>query len=212
MTQIERRLVFVHGGSGPQLAALADPALQLYDPVPVHVRDLAGSPQLLDDADVLVVSDRLRPHLLEQSSEPILDVARRGGTLVVFAENGSESWLPGARGERRPTVFWWWRTGEDHGLRRNPAPHPAHELFPDRALVWHIHGVLTPPPGAVSLMDRVHPDGSLDGSVFYIDEASTPGRILATTMDPVYHHGSGFMPGATQLLYRALYWASRPAS
>ncbi len=61
----------------------------------------------------------------------------------------------------------------------------------------------------MSLADLHTVDGERDGSILFVDETNHRGRLLVTTMDPVYHHGSGFMPGATQLLYSALHWATR---
>ncbi|MGC5025057.1 hypothetical protein ACLQ3K_09910 [Tsukamurella sp. DT100] len=199
-------IVMLHGGSHSQLATLDDPALAPYRIRPLHIR--TADCEDLRDADVVVVSDRLRPDLLARWHEPILDRLERGATVLVFGENSVGEWIPGITEQRRPTVFWWWRTGEDHRLRlRNPT-HPAREFLTDRALIWHYHGVLSLPSGAVSLVDLETPEGGQDGSVLLVDEARG-GRLLVTTMDPVYHHGSGFMPGATQLLYSTLYWATR---
>ncbi|GAB2672319.1 hypothetical protein [Nocardia goodfellowii] len=200
-------IVFLHGGSHAQLATLADPALAPYRIRPVHIRRL--DPAAVADADVVVVSDRLRPDLLIPRSPVLLQCLTRGATVVVFGENSVGAWLPGVGEEARPTVFWWWRTGEDSRIRLREPEHPAWSHFDDRAVIWHYHGVLEPPPGAVSLVDLDTGTGERDGSLLYIDEHSTPGRLLVTTMDPVYHHGSGFMPGATQLLYSALLWATR---
>lgn len=203
------RIVFLHGGAHAQLATLADPALTPYRIRPAHIRTAAL--EELADAEVVVLADRLRPDLLARWTETILDCLARGATGVVFGENAVGQWLPGVREQRRPTVFWWWRTGEDHRLRLRAPAHPAWAFFAERAVIWHYHGVLEPPDGAVSLVDLHTEDGDRDGSILYIDETSTPGRLLVTTMDPVYHHGSGFMPGATQLLYSALYWATGKA-
>ena len=199
-------VALLHGGSHAQLATLADPALAQYRLRALHVRTAA--PEELTDSDVIVVSDRLRPDLLGPWTAGILAALDRGATVVVFGENPVQGWVPGVRQQSRPTVFWWWRTGEDHRLRTRAPDHPAWGFFADRAVIWHYHGVLEPPPGAVSLVDLHTEDGARDGSILYLDEQSTPGRLLVTTMDPVYHHGSGFMPGATQLLYSALYWAT----
>ncbi|MFF8581915.1 iron chelate uptake ABC transporter family permease subunit [Streptomyces albidoflavus] len=49
-------------------------------------------------------------------------------------------------------------------------------------------------------------DPATEQVLLYEDRVSTPGRLLVTTMDPVYHHGSRFMPGATQLLLGLLRW------
>lgn len=196
----------LHCGSHAQLATLADPALAPYGLRAVHARTGAASD--LDGVDVVVVADRIRTDLLAPWADALLARADAGGTLVVLGENRVGDWLPGAREQPRPTVFWWWRTGEDSRIRRRGTDHPAAAWFSDRALTWHYHGVLDPPAGAVSLVDLHTEGGEVDGSLLYIDETSTSGRLLVTTMDPVYHHGSGFMPGATQLLYSALRWAT----
>lgn len=201
------RIVFVHGGTHAQLATLADPALAPYRLEPVHVRALDAA--ALAEADIVVVSDRLRPDLLIPRSAPLLACLDRGATVVVFGENSVGDWLPGVTEEARPTVFWWWRTGEDHRIRPQAPEHSAWAHFSPRSVIWHYHGVLAPPATAVSLVDLETPDGERDGSLLYVDEHATPGRLLVTTMDPVYHHGSGFMPGATQLLYSAMHWATR---
>ncbi|MFF2083764.1 hypothetical protein ACFVVM_08295 [Nocardia sp. NPDC058176] len=199
-------IVLLHGGSHAQLATLADPALAPYRIRPIHLR--TGTPDQLAHAEVIVIADRLRPELLRHWTAGILAALDRGATVVIFGVNAVEEWVPGVRLESRPTVFWWWRTGEDHRLRTRAPDHPAWRFFAERAVIWHYHGVLEPPPGAVSLVDLHTEDGDRDGSILYLDEQSTPGRLLVTTMDPVYHHGSGFMPGATQLLYSTLYWAT----
>ncbi|MEU4311302.1 hypothetical protein [Nocardia sp. NPDC024068] len=199
-------IVFLHGGSHAQLATLADPALAPYRLRPVHIR--TGTPADLGTADIVVVSDRLRPDLLIRWADSIHERLHRGATVLLFGENSAGRWFPGSREQSRPTVFWWWRTGEDHRLRPRSPGHPAWQYFSRRAVIWHYHGVLEPPEGAVSLVDLHTETGDRDGSILYLDETTTAGRLLVTTMDPVYHHGSGFMPGATQLLYSALYWAT----
>ena len=159
--------------------------------------------QLATLADPALEPHRIRPVHARTGAVTELD-----DVDGVLGENRVDSWLPGAREHRRPTIFWWWRTGEDSRIRRTHTGHPAAEWFTDKSLTWHYHGVLEPPEGAVSLVDLHTTEGELDGSLLYVDETSTAGRLLVTTMDPVYHHGSGFMPGATQLLYSALRWAS----
>lgn len=41
-------------------------------------------------------------------------------------------------------------------------------------------------------------------AALYADEVSTPGRLVVTSLDPIYHHGSHFMPATTRFLDRFL--------
>lgn len=218
-----RRIAFVHGGSHAQLATLADPALGIYNLTPVHIRDLArelgdellrvrnakageSAVEVLSEADAILVSDRLRQDLLALAGPALLERFAAGVPGAVFGENRVGSWFPQLVEHERPTIFWWWRTGEPHRKRRVAREHPAQRHFSDRSVIWHSHGVLELPADATSLVDLDHVDGSVDGSILAVWEPANGARVLVSTMDPVYHHGSGFMPGATQLLYRSLAW------
>ena len=63
-------------------------------------------------------------------------------------------------------------------------------------------------PGAETLI-AVPPDaeGHDGGALLYDDCVSTPGRLLVSTLDPFYHHGSRFMPATTRFLDGFLPWA-----
>lgn len=196
-------LAFAHAGSSSQLVAQADPALVQYQLREVYLPDL--QPGDLDDVDGLIVADRINLGLLHRHGPQLLSVAERGGAVAVFGENSVHTWMPGVQWEERPTNFWWWRTGEDHGMRVCNEQDPAWQFFATGALVWHHHGILTPPAGAVPLVS-VEEDGKDVGCIAYVDRVSTPGEILVTTPDPCFHHGAGFMKGATQLLYSTVRW------
>lgn len=204
MTALHRPvLAYAHAGSASQLITLGDPALEQYRLRDVYLPDLR--PGGLDDVDGLVVADRIHSGLLHRHSDDILGVARRGGVLVIFGENQVQTWLPDVSWEPRPTNFWWWRTGEDHGMRLRSEDDPAWDFFGEGAMIWHHHGILTPPAGAVPLV-VVEEEGVEVGATIYVDRVSTPGEILVSTPDPCFHHGAAFMKGATQLLYSSLRW------
>ncbi|AMG39629.1 hypothetical protein [Achromobacter xylosoxidans] len=169
----------------------------------------------LDDAalagcDALIVSCRTNPDLLVPHRERFARFLAAGKTLVAMGETGAHRWLDGVRWTDCEVNFWWWKTpGADSGLR---LAHPAHPLFSHLTLAdatWHQHGTFTPPPGARSLIDKA---GA--GSVLYEDRQSTPGRLIVTSLDPMYHHGSYFMPAASRFLRGFLPWlkASTPAA
>lgn len=208
------RLGFLHGGSFSQLTTLADPAVQVWRPRDLYLPDTTEDD--FDDLDTLVVSDRLHPRLLAEAVPRVLKVAERGGTVVVLGENGDCGWIPGLRGFRpAETNFWWWRTpGGDNGVRRSGDGHEAWDHLTERSVRWHYHGLLEPPPGATVLAYtelEQEGDPATRQVLLYEDRVSTPGRLIVTTMDPVYHHGSRFMPGATQLLFGLLRWTGTTA-
>lgn len=205
MTTSSQRIGIVHGGASYHLVTLADPRVadrcqrQLYLP--------RLDPDQLTGLDAVIVADRLHPGLLRARASALLAFAEAGGTLVVLGEVDAHTWLPGLDWSPRPTNFWWWLTGEDLGVRSRHPEHPLWEHLGRRAVTWHYHGLLAPPPSATALA-VVEENGHDAGAVLYDDQASTAGRILVTTLDPTYHHGSNFMPGATEFLYGLLDWLS----
>ncbi len=192
----------VTGGTSYHERTLADPSFAprlargLYLPA-VRSGDLDG-------LDAVVVSDRQHPGVLQHRAPALLGVAERGDTLVVLGENGAHTWVPGLGWEPRPTNFWWWREGQDSGIRARNPDHPLWQTARLADLTWHFHGVLQPPAGATPLL--VAEEEGADAVVLYEDTVSTPGRLVVTTLDPVYHHGSNFMPAATRCLEVLLSW------
>jgi len=199
----------VHGGTSYHLTTLADPNLAPYRLRPVYLPEL--DPGQLGALDTLIVCDRLHPGLLREHAGTLLQVAGRGGTLVVLGEVEAHTWLPGAAWTARPANFWWWLSGEDPGIRRESPDHPIWAYLTPKHVTWHFHGLLDPPAGATALVTHEE-DGQRTGVVLYEDTVSTPGRLVVTTLDPTYHHGSNFMPSATRFLYGVLDWLTAPGA
>lgn len=169
-------------------------------------------PEDLAAADLLIIPDRLDPILLRRHAPLFADFLAGGRTLVVFGENEAETWAPGVSWSGRPTNFWWWLEKDAVPVQR--LARPEHELFrhlPFEDTIWHFHGVLHPPPGADALIVvPADPEGrDCGGALLYEDRATTPGRLIVSTLDPFYHHGSHFMPAATRFLDGFLAWATR---
>lgn len=166
----------------------------------VYVREL--NDQALHDCDIFIVSCTSPLDALVASKDVFARFLARGKTLVVMGANHPEQWLPGVQRLETPVNFWWWLTpGADSGLR---VAAPEHSLFRSLTLedaTWHQHGAHILPPGAVSLIDKRDA-----GSVLYEDRVSTPGRLIVSALDPMYHHGSYFMPASTRFLKIFLPW------
>lgn len=217
------RIAFVHAGSFFHLADLGDPAIRAMDITDVYAPEL--EPGGLDGFDAVYVAARLHPGVLARIA-PILVafLDTPGGRMYVDGENSVGDWLPGTTETLRGTNFWSWRIGEDVGRRSVNTDHPFWDGLADDAVHWHYHGVLEHPETAVPLVRleqlAEHADqGSADpwgnryralpghpNTLMYYDAGTFAAEIAVSTMDASYHHGAGFMPGATQLVYRMLHW------
>ena len=192
------RLGMLYLGSAQQHFVLEDPKYGQHVDERIYMLDLPTAP--LDHLDGLIVPCRAHQPKLYASAERVQSVLERGGTVALFGEQ-PQAWLPGIQWEHRPTNFWWWREGGKSGL---VAAMPRHSLFEYMMLddaTWHYHGIFTPPPGAESVIEIE--DG---GTILYVDRVSTPGTLIVTSLDPIFHVGSNFMPAAARFLERFLPW------
>jgi hypothetical protein len=199
-----RGLAAAYSGSAPHHRALTQPK---------YAQHLTGGliylPELADadlaSLDGLVLPERMHRGQLTRAAGRIHDLLGAGGTVFAFA--GGEpipEFLPGVRWEHRPTNFWWWlEPGARLGLR---TPTPEHPLFSYLGLAdctWHYHGVLEPPPGADVLITL--PTGE---ALLYVDQVSTPGTLVISTLDPLSHYGGHFMPATERFLDGFMPWAA----
>lgn len=165
----------------------------------VYIRDLAGTD--LSAHEVILVSCRTDPSQLTPCRAQFADYLAAGGTVVAMGSTGQPAWLPGVSWHDTPTNFWWWKEGGSLGLKVAAPEHPLFSHITLADATWHHHGHFDVPEGAVSLIDV---DGK--GSVLYDDEVTTLGRMIVTALDPMYHHGSHFMPATTRFLDGFLPW------
>lgn len=194
------RIAFVDGGTYYHHATYHDADLHDFFSKHIYILDLPNTE--LSDTDVLYIASRHNPQDLINCKSVITNFLDQGKMVIAMGESGSQYWLDSVSLIPGITNFWWWLTpGADSGLR---LMQPEHELFHYISLAdatWHRHGTLTPPAGAVSLIDAVE-----GGSVLYDDCTSSAGRLIVTTLDPCYHHGSYFMPATTRFLKGFLRW------
>ena len=152
--------------------------------------------------DTLVVTCRTSSVLLGRSAPMLRDFLDRGGTLVAMGECGLSEWLTEVRTIPGSANFWWWLDPDATlGLTTEVPDHGVFDHITLADATWHYHGALIGPAGATRVID------CRDGGAILIDDDRTwPGRLIATTLDPFYHHGSRFMPAATRFLDGFLPW------
>lgn len=178
-----------------------------------NIRSLEG-PRYTDTFDVICAPEELADHL---RPEDILwvpcrtpaqrmiaqkDVIARhldaGGTVIALGESRSDLWLPAVEFTETPTNWWWWLDpNASLGVRATAPDHPLLTDIGDKELTWHLHGWFVPPEGAEVLAR----DGE-GRAIFYVDRVTTPGVMIISSLDPMFHHGSHFMPATTRFLDR----------
>lgn len=202
-----KRLAAVYSGSSFQHRALNEPKYRCWLAALVYLPELADCD--LSSFDGLLVTERLHRGRLDAAAGRITGLLERGGTVIYLSGDEPPDWLPGVRWEQRfrseqgnwmPT--WFLTPGDGLGLRAARPDHPFFRHVTLHDATWHHHGVFWAPDGAEPLI--VTRDG---GAVLYIDRVSTPGTLLVTSLDPIYHFGSYFMPACERFLDGFLPWA-----
>lgn len=229
-------IAFLHGGSSSQLATLADLRDEGFAVREVYLPDLLRGLDSLHGVSRLFVADRLHPRLWARAAPQAVAVARRGGIVFLSGENSVEQ-IPGFSATPTPTNYWWWKHGEDPHISIRPiSPVPAAQEpaagqpgarepasmagdslagrlraeLSDRALRWHHHAVLDEIPASaqVFVTHESPRENGPRGALLVLDASASGGTLVITTMDPVYHHGARFMPGASELLRGVMRWMS----
>lgn len=199
------RILAIHPGAYYHIESLEGPRF-------AHCFDGLARPEelgsvALEDYPVLLIpcrtpADRILPH-----TERLLRYLDNGGTIVSTGESHSELYLPGVRFTGQPTNWWWWLTpGADLGVRIAAPGHSLFRFLSEQDLSWHLHGWFDPPDGVTVL--AVNGEGK---PILYIDDVSTKGRLIVTSLDPFFHHGSHFMPATTRFLTGFLPWLKEHA-
>lgn len=199
------RVAAVYGGSSAHHRALHEPKYARWLAGTVYLPELATAD--LSGYDGVIVPERLHAGLQHAGRPQLLGLLERGGTVVLFGDqtvyaDHPRGWLPGVDWEHRPTNYWWWREpGATSGLLAHRPAHPLWRHLTLEDATWHQHGVFRAPAGAEVLVST--DDG---GAVLYVDRASTPGTLVVTSLDPMSHFGSYFMPSTERFLDGFLPW------
>jgi len=193
-------ILAVHPGACYHIESFESPRFAGYFDRLVRPEDL-GSVDL-HAFNVVLIPCRTPADRMEASKEQLLAYLDQGGTIVATGESESQLFLPGIAFTPQPTNFWWWLTpGADLGVRIAASDHPLFARLTQRDVTWHLHGWFDPSEGVQVL--AVNGEGK---PILYIDEVTTRGRMVITSLDPFFHHGSHFMPATTRFLEGFLPW------
>lgn len=153
---------------------------------------------VLTPADVLWVPCRTPAQRMIAVRGVVARHLAAGGTVIALGESRSDLWLPTVRFISKPTNWWWWLDpASDLGVRITAPDHPLVNGMGREDVSWHLHGWFEVPDGAEVLATDAE-----GRPIFYVDAVSTPGRMVVSSLDPMFHHGSHFMPATTRFLDR----------
>jgi hypothetical protein len=156
--------------------------------------------QVLRPDDILWLPCRTPAQRMIAQKDVVARHLDAGGTVMALGESRSDLWLPAVNFTETETNWWWWLDpSADLGVRVTAAAsvHPLMAGIGDKEVTWHLHGWFVPPKGATVL--------ARDGEgrpILYEDRVSTPGTKILSSLDPMFHHGSHFMPATTRFLDR----------
>jgi hypothetical protein len=199
-------LVAVHPGASYHCESFEGPRYARY--FERLVRPEALDEAALVDASVLLVPCRTHPDRMQPHWTLLERFLRGGGFVVVTGESRPDLWIPGCRFTEVETNYWWWlQHGAELGVNILRPDHPSMRGMGKADVAWHLHGWFEPPADAETILtDR---EGH---SIFYFDHRFAPGRMLITSLDPFFHHGSHFMPATTRFLDRFIPWLAAEAA
>jgi hypothetical protein len=189
------------GGVSYHDVALGDPAFQSFIDRRIYLPELHRAD--LEDVDALILTCRSNPRLIVKAKEKLQRFLARGGFLLSMGETRPDLWLENIRFTNQAINYWWWlEENPDQGLHVAAPDHPLFRFVtPPKDVAWHYHGWYEAPAGAQPLLFCRE-----GGCILYEDRVSTAGRLLITTLDPFFHHGSHFMPAASRFLHGFLPW------
>lgn len=190
-----RRIVAPSCGTYYHIRSLEGPRYE-------SVFDVICTPEELGDVlrpdDLLWVPCRTPAQRMIAQRETIARHFDAGGTVVALGESRSDLWLPAIDFTVTPTNWWWWLDPEaDLGVSITAPDHPLMAGMGKADVTWHLHGWFVPPAGATVLASDAE-----GRAIVYEDRVSTGGTMIISSLDPMFHHGSHFMPATTRFLDR----------
>ncbi len=196
------RLAALDAGLYYHHSSLRGGALESYFDEIIYIKDVADTD--LSRIKTLVIPCRTNARLLAPLSQQFQNYMRQGGRLIVMGETFPDRWLPNISFIPMQTNYWWWLEKDaDLGIRISDQSHSIARYITPKNAAWHLHGTFTPlHSGQVPLITTREGECLL----FEDKESYAPGTLVATTLDPFYHHGSYFMPATSVFLEKFFAW------
>jgi len=175
------------------------------DPFNKYFKKILYLPKLqakqLEDIDILIVTCCSSWEQLEKKKDIFYEFLKRGKTLVVLGRNQTKLWLKDIEEVELPFNFWWWLDKKNKiDLKILKPNYPLFEHIKLEDMAWHYHGGFEVPKNAINILE----EEKTRKSIFFELKKYYGGRLIVTSLDPFYHHGSFFMPNTTKFAFALL--------
>jgi hypothetical protein len=149
----------------------------------------------LKDIDILLITCSSMYDQLQKKKDIFYKFLEEGKTLVVMGRNETKYWLKDIKEVELPFNFWWWLDEKNSiDLEVVKPDYPLFKHIKLKDMSWHYHGGFEIPKNALNVIEQK----DSKKSVFFELDNYYGGKLIVTSLDPFYHHGSFFMPNATK--------------
>lgn len=190
-----KQLATLYSGQHSERMALKKPVCDKYLAKVIYLLDLSDTD--LNQFDGLIIPEGQNCKRLDIATDQLLGFLDQGGTIFLFGDQPTE-WLPG--------LNWKFRVAsppEPGHLQKHRDSHSFHQAI-SLDDFYHLHGYFVPPKGAKVLVTKKNGD-----AVFYIDQVSTKGTLVVSSLD-LMHYVDGFFGNSVSASFfdRFLPWAA----
>lgn len=155
----------------------------------------------LSKFDCVFLSSRLNTKFLCQNSQKLLDYLENGGNIVILG-GIEENFLPHLHYKESEVNFWWWiHEGADLPLFAFDEKQSFWDFIDIKECKWHYHGTFKTSKECQRILIN-----EIGENILYKDDFHFKGTLYASSLDPDFHIGQGFMPITVPFFEKFIHW------
>ncbi|MCX2683606.1 hypothetical protein OQH60_06970 [Campylobacter sp. MIT 21-1685] len=151
--------------------------------------------------DCVFLASRLNTKFLVLNSQKLLDYLENGGNLVILG-GIEDNFLPHLDYKESEVNFWWWiHEGADLPLFAFDSKQNFWDFINIKECKWHYHGTFKVSKECQRILIN-----EIGENILYKDNFHFKGALYASSLDPDFHIGQGFMPVTIPFFEKFIRW------